>query len=87
MRMIVNQETDYTQVETIRGDQQRTVILKEGNNYRVNPLNPRKTKHHGRRLMILTIYDFFNNKCGKCKVRFLDTNRIGFVDMEDLTTD
>lgn len=60
----------------------RKIEIVEGNEYLVNPVNPRKLKHRGRKV----IFKYAESDRGHvtANVQFLDTKRIGKVDIDDL---
>ena len=69
-----------------QGGISRNVTLHEGREYIVNPLNPRTTKHRGRRCIVLDIVPVSEShpRDYTAKVRFLDNNRVGRVELSDL---
>lgn len=66
------------------GSRVRKVTAVVGAEYEVQPLNPRKKKHRGRRCVILGFARDDIGYPGKAVVRFLDNNRRGRVDVADL---
>jgi len=66
----------------------RKVTLKVGKEYVVQPLNSQKKKHRDRHCMILDFVPVSEDHPRDivAKVRFLDNNRIGRVELEDLTS-
>lgn len=60
----------------------RKVDLIEGNKYIVNPINKNKYKHRGRKIILQGIErDTYG---AVAKVKFLDTKRVGKVEIDDL---
>ncbi len=50
----------------------------------VQPANPRKTKHRDRQCVVLGFEEATDGGPARAEVKFLDTNRKGKVDVEDL---
>lgn len=61
-----------------------TAAVSVGKEYVVRPANPRKTKHRDRRVLVLELVANEEGATDKAEVKFLDTNRKGRVDVEDL---
>lgn len=60
-----------------------TLIVKIGETYIVKPLNPNKLKHRNRKIQIVKFNS--NERYGlRVNVKFLDNNRAGIVDIDDL---
>jgi hypothetical protein len=74
------------EVGTTYGGAHRKVTLIAGNEYVVSPLNPRKMKHRGRRCVLLDFVPVskLHPKDNVAKVRFVDNNRIGRAELDDL---
>jgi hypothetical protein len=70
------------------GQQERTVEFVEGNVYVVKPHNPRKKKHRDRKCIFHGIVSVSETspKDHVAKVRFLDNNRLGRVELADLVS-
>jgi hypothetical protein len=69
----------------VNDDVVRKVDVKIGNEYIINPVNPRRTKHRDRKVIFKGMdKDRFDKYEPRAKVQFLDTNRIGKVDIGDL---
>ena len=77
---------DRITVSCTYGAQTREVILKIGEEYVVQPLNGQKKKHRDRRCVILDFVPVSGARPRDvvAKVRFLDTNRIGRTELDDL---
>ena len=71
-------------VQTTNGDNTvRKLTLKIGEEYVVSPLNPKKMKNRGRRVLIR---DFTRTEKGDAEIRvkYLDNNKAGKAIAEDL---
>ena len=68
------------------GARNRIINVSEGHEYLVNPLNPAKLKHRGRRCIVLEVISVSENhpRDFVAKVKFLDNNRTGRVELGDL---
>lgn len=64
----------------------RDVEIEIGKQYQVQPLNPRKLKNRRRQCLVLDMVPLSKAHPNYmvAKVRYLDNNRIGKVDLEDL---
>lgn len=74
------------EVGTTYGGAHRKVTLIAGHEYVVSPLNPRKMKHRGRRCVLLDFVPVSESrpKDTVAKVRFVDNNRVGRAELDDL---
>ena len=77
---------DRITVSSAYGAQKRRVVLKIGEEYVVHPLNGQKKKHRDRHCVILDFVPVSGAQPRDvvAKVRFLDNNRIGRTDLDDL---
>ncbi len=73
-------------VTTVYGSKERKMVLRVGSEYVVDPLNSRKMKHRDRRCVILDFVPVSDDhpKDIIAKVRFLDNNRVGRAELDDL---
>ena len=63
----------------------RKVTLRVGHDYIIEPINPIKQRHRGRRCRLLEfVLSERDHKTTIAKVKFLDTQRAGLVDLDDL---
>lgn len=79
--------SDYKgRVSVNGGSVDRTVELITGRTYRVQPLNPQKLKHRDRMCVLLDLVPVSEQhpRDFMAKVRFLDNNRVGRVEPNDL---
>jgi|SRR5579871_1681248 len=89
---IVRLITDDGEIETrsstsYQGNQEADseIVVQIGETYLVEPHNPQKLKHRGRRCILLEASkDMHDRQAGTAKVRFYDTGRTGRVDLNDL---
>jgi hypothetical protein len=65
-------------------EKERRVTAVIGAEYEIDPLNPQKKKHRGRRCVVLDFVRDDRGQAYKVVVRFLDNNRRGRVDIDDL---
>lgn len=74
------------EVSVTAGGRSRKVTLVAGEEYVVQPLNPQKLKHRGRRCLLLDFVPVSDShpKDLVAKVRFVDNNRIGRAELADL---
>lgn len=77
--------TDQTQ-KGIVSSNGRTVIIEVGRQYVVKPHNKQKLKHRDRECVLLDVVPVseFHPRDLVAKVRFLDNNRIGRTELDDL---
>lgn len=67
------------------GKSQRKVIIEVDRHYLVKPQNTRKLKHRDRECILLDVIPVSESRSDSvAKVRFLDNNRQGRVDLSDL---
>ena len=86
IRCLVGNEGNIVamKVQTTNGDNTvRKLTLKIGEEYVVSPLNPKKMKNRGRRVLIR---DFTRTEKGDAEIRvkYLDNNKAGKAIAEDL---
>ena len=63
----------------------RKTTLRVGHDYIIEPINPIKQRHRGRRCRLLEfVLSERDYKTTIAKVQFLDTKRVGLVDLDDL---
>jgi hypothetical protein len=63
----------------------RKVVVKPGNEYIINPVNPRRTKDRDKKVIFKGMEKDRHNKYEpRAEVQFLDTKRIRKVDIGDL---
>lgn len=80
---IYKHHKDKTVLKVMKNDEIiRSVEFKVGNQYVVNPLNKQKKKNKGRYVMLKGIES--DKGVVSAKVKYLDTNRNGKVDLDDL---
>ena len=78
-------ETEITVAASFGRKYQRKVTLRVGHEYIVEPLNPIKRRHRGRRCRLLEfVLSERDYKTTIARVKFLDTQRVGLVDVDDL---
>jgi co-chaperonin GroES (HSP10) len=69
--------------KTKKGEVLSKFTIKIGDELVVKPYNKLKLKHRDRRVQILSFVQ--HDRLGlRAKVKFLDNNRLGFVEIEDL---
>jgi hypothetical protein len=69
----------------VNDDVVRKVVVKMGNEYIINPINPRRTKHRDRKVIFKGMdTDMYKKYEPRAKVQFLDTKKIVKVDIGDL---
>jgi hypothetical protein len=75
-------------VITSFGSKRRKMTIKVGKEYVIQPLNPLKKKHRDRRCVVLGFVPVseFHPRDIVAKVRFLDNNRIGRTELDDLVS-
>lgn len=61
-----------------------STLLRAGNTYTIVPENPLKSKHRGRKCEIVMFLTDELKQPIKAKVKFLDNNRTGIIDLRDL---
>jgi hypothetical protein len=78
---------DKLAVMTIYGAKGKT-ILRIGKEYIIQPLNPLKKKHRNRRCIVLDFVPVSESHPIDivAKVRFVDNNRIGRTELDDLVS-
>lgn len=88
LRLVENRKPGrpLAKVSTSIGARNRTINVSEGHEYIVSPLNSAKLKHRGRRCIVLEVISVSENhpRDFVAKVKFLDNNRIGRVELGDL---
>jgi hypothetical protein len=82
----MNLDTETMEVVSGYGKARRQVVLGIGKEYVIQPLNPRKTKNRDRRCVLLEFAPVSQHEPDyiKAKVRYLDSGRIGRIELEDL---
>jgi hypothetical protein len=69
----------------VNSDIVRKVVLKQGNEYVINPVNPRRTKHRDRKVIFKGMEeDRYDKSEPRAQVQFIDTKRTTKVDIGDL---
>jgi hypothetical protein len=70
------------------GSKQRRATIKVGREYVIQPLNTQKKKHRNRRCVVLGFVPVseFHPRDIVARVRFLDNNRIGRTELDDLVS-
>jgi hypothetical protein len=83
---IVTHKEDRIEVTMmVNNDIVRKVVLKQGNEYIINPVNPRKTKHRDRKVTFKGMEgDRYDKYEPRAQIQFLDTKRTTTVDIGDL---
>lgn len=78
--------SEQIKVRVLHGSTQLKTTLKIGGEYIVKPLNPQKKKHRDRPCVILDFVPVSEQhpKDIVAKVRFLDNNRMGRAELDDL---
>ena len=78
---------DKLTVMTVYSSKGKTT-LRVGKEYVIQPLNPLKKKHRNRRCIVLDFVPVSDSHRRDivAKVRFLDTNRIGRTELDDLVS-
>jgi len=81
-----NENTQEMRISSAYGKLRREMTLSVGKTYIIKPLNVRKTKNRDRQCTILDfvpVSEYHPNDI-VAKVRYLDNNRIGRAELEDL---
>jgi hypothetical protein len=83
---IVTHKEDRIEVTMmVNNDIVRKVVLKQGNEYIINPVNPRRTKYRDRKVTFKGMEgDRHDKHEPRAQVQFLDTKKIAKVDIGDL---
>ncbi len=79
-------ENDGIIVITDRSSKPHKITLEVGKRYVVQPLNSQKKKHRDRRCVLLDFVPVSDSHARDivAKVRFIDNNRIGRTELDDL---
>lgn len=87
MNGIILQQIDATTVnyKLVKDNKTlRNFKIKIGSQYIVEPINKNKKKHRGRRCIIQGFDYNVRNHPSKARVKFLDSGRIGKIELDDL---
>jgi hypothetical protein len=83
--IVMHKEDRIEVTMMVNDDVVRKVVVKPGDEYIINPVNPRRTKHRGRKVIFKEMdRDRFDKYEPRAKVQFSDTKRTGKVDIGDL---
>jgi hypothetical protein len=83
--IVMHREDRIEVTMMVNDDVVRKVIVKPGEEYIINPVNARRTKHRDRKVIFKGMdKDRFDKYEPRAKIQFLDTKRMGKVDIGDL---